>query len=220
MKKNKLRIVVSSGPTREPIDPVRFISNYSTGVLGYKIAEIAQKKGHKVVLVSGPVDLKKPQGIKLIKVETAREMKKVLLSSLKNSDCLIMNAAVCDYRPLKFSRQKLKKENKGLHIELVENPDILKALSSKKANRLMVGFALETENLFNNAFLKLKKKKLDLIVGIKAGRYNSPFGLSKISPWIIDKTGGCEKLSNITKQKLSQKLLDRIEGLWYTKIQS
>lgn len=218
MKRENIKIVITAGPTREPIDPVRFVSNYSTGVLGYTIAEEAKKRGHKVILISGPTCLKYPAGVKMFEIETAFQMQRVLWSEFKTADCLIMNAAVCDYRPFKFSTKKLKKGKKALNIKLVENPDILKNLASAsmKEKKLVVGFSLETEDVEKNAVLKLNKKKLDLIVASKVNSRHIPFGYSKISPYIIDKYGRCEKISNITKQELARKLLDRIETLWYT----
>lgn len=220
MKKEKIKIVVTAGPTREPIDPVRFISNYSTGVLGYTIAEEAKKRGHEVVLISGPTSLKQPKAIKIINIETAVQMQEALVREFKDSNCLIMNAAVCDYKPLKFSKNKLKKDNDSIDIKFIENPDILKSISKIKRNKLLAGFALETENVERNAVLKLKEKNLDLIIASKVDTRHVPFGRAKISPYIIDKYGKREKASNITKRELAGKLLDRIEGLWYTEFKN
>lgn len=216
MKRERIKIVITAGPTREPIDPVRFISNYSTGVLGYTIAREAKNRGHKVVLISGPTCLMHPVGVRMVEIETAFQMQQVLWSEFKTADCLIMNAAVCDYRPFKFSTKKLKKGKKDLNIKLVENPDILRSIASRKGKKLVIGFSLETEYVERNAVLKLNKKRLDLIVASKIDSGHMPFGYSKISPYIIDKYGRCEKMSNITKQELARKLLDRIETLWYT----
>jgi len=218
VKKSKIKILISAGPTREAIDPVRFISNYSTGTFGFEIARQAKRRGHQVTLVSGVTYLKKPAGVKVRKVETALEMQKALCEEIKDNSCLIMNAAVCDYRPLKFFRKKIKKSKKTFNIKLVKNPDILKNLGKLKKNRLLVGFAVETESVIKGAIRKLKEKNLDLIVAAKVSRFYSPFGPHRINAYIIGKQGECQKIINATKQRLSQKLLDRIEELWYTNL--
>lgn len=219
MKKKKIKILISAGPTREPIDPVRFISNYSTGALGYKIAGEAVRRGYKTILVSGVTALAPPSAVKLISVNTALEMQKVLSREFKTSHCLIMNAAVCDYRPHKVLNKKLKKHAKTINIELVRNPDILKSLAKHKKNRFLIGFSLETENVFENAFCKLKDKNLDLVVALKVNKNKTPFGLTRVNALIINKQGETQKIVNITKPELAQKLLDRVEGLWYTNCQ-
>jgi phosphopantothenoylcysteine decarboxylase/phosphopantothenate--cysteine ligase len=219
VKKKKIRILISAGPTREPIDPVRFISNYSTGTLGFQMASLAKKRGHEVTLVSGPTYLKKPAGVRIKRIETALEMKKVLLKEFKKNDCLIMNVAVCDYRPFRISKRKIKKANRIFNLKLIRNPDILKELSRYKKDKLLIGFAIETQNLSKNALRKLKEKNLDLIVASEINQINWPFGWGKISAYIFDSEGQCQKMTNVTKTELSQKLLDRVEGLWYTSTQ-
>ena len=219
MKKIKIKILISAGPTREPLDPVRFISNYSTGTFGFEIAHQAKIRGHKVTLISGPTYLKEPAGVKFSKVETALEMKRALLREFKSSDCLIMNAAVCDYRPLRFFSKKMKKGRKSFDIRLIENPDILKELGKFKKNKLLVGFAVETEHVIKNAFRKLKEKKLDLIIATAVNKFHSPFGSRRINAYIMDKQNGYQKVLDATKREFAQKLLDRIEGLWYTTFQ-
>lgn len=215
MKKKKIKFLISAGPTREPIDSVRFISNYSSGILGYSIANEAVRRGHKVILVSGPVAIERTKGIKCILVKTALEMRTALHKAFKSCDCLVMNAAVCDYRPLKFSKKKIKKTRERFNIELIKNPDILKELSLNKKDKLLIGFAVETEHVFKNAFKKLKSKHLDAIVVSKISRFNVPFGGGRVSVDVIDKDGTVQKIVNSTKAKLSEKLLDRIESLWY-----
>lgn len=215
MKRKKIRFLISAGPTREPIDSVRFISNYSSGILGYSLASEAQRRGHKVILVSGPAAIERPKGIKCVLVQTALEMRSALRKAFKNCDCLVMNAAVCDYRPLKFSKKKIKKTTEKFSLELIKNPDILEELSFDKKDRLLIGFAVETEHVFKNAFKKLKNKHLDAIVVSKISRFNVPFGGGRVSVDIIDKEGAVQKIVNSTKAELSEKLLDRIESLWY-----
>ncbi|MGB9677522.1 MAG: phosphopantothenoylcysteine decarboxylase, partial [Candidatus Ratteibacteria bacterium] len=165
MAGKEIKVLISAGPTREYIDPVRFISNSSTGKMGYLIAEYAKKIGFDVILVSGPTYLRPPEGIKLIKVETAREMQKEILKNFPKADILIMSAAVSDWRPYRKFKNKIKRKKEWI-LKLVPNPDILKSVAKiKKENQKIVGFALETENIIKNAIKKLKEKKLDLIIG-------------------------------------------------------
>lgn len=164
MVSKKIRVLVTAGPTREYIDPVRFISNPSTGKMGYLIAEYAKNIGLDVILISGPTHLKIPEDIKVIKVESAREMYKETIKYFKKIDILIMAAAVSDWRPKRKFKNKLKIKREW-NLKLVPNPDILKNISKlKKENQKIIGFALETENIIDNATKKLKNKKLDLII--------------------------------------------------------
>jgi len=204
MAGKKIKVLISAGPTREYIDPVRFISNPSTGKMGYLIAEYAKKKGFDVILVSGPTYLKPPEGVKLIKVETAEEMQKEILKNFPKVDLLIMAAAVSDWRPFRKFKNKLKRKNQWT-LKLIPNPDILKSVAKiKKESQKVVGFALETENIIKNAEKKLKEKKLDLIIG------NTPdfFGKGKKSDvWFIFKDG---KVINfkIKKEQLPPKIFE------------
>ena len=204
MAGKKIKVLISAGPTREYIDPVRFISNPSTGKMGYLIAEYAKKKGFDVILVSGPTYLKPPEGVKLIKVETAEEMQKEILKNFPKVDLLIMAAAVSDWRPFRKFKNKLKRKNQWT-LKLIPNPDILKSVAKiKKESQKVVGFALETEDIIKNAEKKLKEKKLDLIIG------NTPdfFGEGKKSDvWFIFKDG---KVINfkIKKEQLPPKIFE------------
>ncbi|HOK56434.1 MAG TPA: phosphopantothenoylcysteine decarboxylase [bacterium] len=204
MAGKKIKVLISAGPTREYIDPVRFISNPSTGKMGYLIAEYAKKKGFDVILVSGPTYLKPPEGVKLIKVETAEEMQKEILKNFPKVDLLIMAAAVSDWRPFRKFKNKLKRKNQWT-LKLIPNPDILKSVAKiKKESQKVVGFALETEDIIKNAEKKLKEKKLDLIIG------NTPdfFGKGKKSDvWFIFKDG---KVINfkIKKEQLPPKIFE------------
>ncbi|MCM8771992.1 MAG: phosphopantothenoylcysteine decarboxylase [Candidatus Omnitrophica bacterium] len=198
MDGKKIKILVSAGPTREYIDPIRYISNPSTGKMGYLIAEYAKKNGFDVILVSGPTHLKPPENVKFIKVETAREMQKEILKYFPKVNFLIMSSAVCDWRPYRRFKKKLKRK-KEWNLKLVPNPDILKSVSKiKKENQKVIGFALETDDILKNAEKKLKEKKLDLIIG------NTPdfFGDGKKSEiYFIFKNG------KIIKRKLTKKQL-------------
>ncbi|UCB56704.1 MAG: phosphopantothenoylcysteine decarboxylase [Candidatus Omnitrophota bacterium] len=210
--KKRLNILITAGPTREPIDPVRFISNYSTGFLGYEIAKEAVKRGHRVILISGPTSLLRPQGVRLIDVVTARQMKKELEKVFGWCDCLIMTAAVCDFYVKKTAKKKIKRGNKKeIELKLKQNPDILKSLGGKKGKKMLVGFALETENLQKNAQDKLKEKNLDLIVATQMKINKLPFGKKGIDVLLADSNGYKQEIKAKTKTHLSRVLLERIE---------
>ncbi|MCM8805074.1 MAG: phosphopantothenoylcysteine decarboxylase [Candidatus Omnitrophica bacterium] len=206
MAGEKIKVLVSAGPTREYIDEIRFISNPSSGNMGYLIAEYAKKIGYDVILVSGPTHLKRPNGIKLIKIESAREMEKAILKYFPKVDLLIMSAAVSDWRPYKRFKGKLKRK-KIWNLKLVPNPDILKSVSKiKKENQKIIGFALETENIIKNATKKLKEKKIDLIIG------NTPDFLGegkKSDVFLIFKNGKILKF-NIKKEELPKIIFKHI----------
>ena len=214
-RKKSLNFLISAGPTREPIDPIRFISNYSTGYLGYEIAKAAKKQGHKVVLVSGPVALKKPVGIKRIEVMTAREMLEALKKNIEWADCLIMTAAVSDFRPKIIQKNKIKKKTSISTLQLIKNPDILKCLNAHRKGKIFVGFALETENLHKNALAKLKSKGLDLIIANQKGGKSACFGETINTYHVIDKSFNCSALKDKSKSYLSRQIIDKSQNLWY-----
>ena len=162
--KNEVHCLISAGPTREWLDPVRFISNPSSGKMGYALANAAQAKGFKVTLVSGPVSLPCPTGVERIMVNTAVEMNEVMEQHFPISSLIIMTAAVCDHRPKVFHEQKIKKDKVSDILELVSNPDILQNLGKhKRIDQILVGFAAETENHITHAKIKLQQKNLDWI---------------------------------------------------------
>ena len=162
--KNEVHCLISAGPTREWLDPVRFISNPSSGKMGYALANAAQAKGFKVTLISGPVSLPCPTGVERIMVNTAVEMNEVMEQHFPISSLIIMTAAVCDHRPKVFHEQKIKKDKVSDSIELVSNPDILQNLGKyKRLDQMLVGFAAETENHIAHAKIKLQQKNLDWI---------------------------------------------------------
>jgi phosphopantothenoylcysteine decarboxylase/phosphopantothenate--cysteine ligase len=210
-----LRILITAGPTREFIDPVRFISNSSTGFFGYEIARTAAGKGHKVILISGPTSLIPPKGVKFIPVITAREMRTAVNRFYPSSDCLIMSAAVADYSPAAPAGKKIKKTKGARTIRLKKNPDILLEAGKKKGMRVLVGFAIETENLVANAKAKLRKKNLDFIVAAPLRGKNDPFGDRKARFVIIDRRG---KVKNAAcgKQKLANIIIDNAEKISYS----
>ncbi|MFH1782013.1 MAG: phosphopantothenoylcysteine decarboxylase [Candidatus Omnitrophota bacterium] len=209
-----MKIIVTAGPTIERIDPVRFITNRSTGYMGYSIAEGASRKGHKVTLISGPTKLKQPKVARFIKIETADELLRETKKSLKNSDCLIMCAAVGDFKVKKICKKKIKRKNK-LILELIPNKDLLKELSKNKAKKIFVGFSLETEDLKNRSIKKLKDKRLDLIVANQARKERNIFGDNKLDVLIIDKKGAIERVFKKSKPHIALVLLDKIQKLWY-----
>ncbi|MFH1778227.1 MAG: phosphopantothenoylcysteine decarboxylase [Candidatus Omnitrophota bacterium] len=213
-KKGKLNILVTAGPTREYIDPLRYITNLSTGVMGYEIAKAALCRRHTVTLISGPTNIVPPRNLRVINVTTAQQMKQAVDSVFKNCHCLVMAAAVSDFRPKIIHKHKIK-QKRSLTMTLEKTPDILAGLSSKKGRRIFVGFSLETENLIENAGEKLKNKNLDLIVANEYTRKNNPFGKNKTSLYLIDKAAKKEWFRNITKRKFASIILDKIEKMWY-----
>jgi len=206
-----MRILITAGPTKEFIDPVRFISNSSTGFFGYEIAKAAIRRGHKVTLISGPTSLIAPKKVKFVPVITALEMRAAVNRFYPSSECLIMTAAVADYRPDAPVGKKIKKTKNQLTVRLKKNPDILLEAGKKKGRRILAGFALETENLIANAKEKLKRKNLDFIVAAPLQGKNDPFGNKKARFVIIDR---CGKVKNVAcaKQKLSNIIIDNAES--------
>lgn len=159
-----MRFLVTAGPTREPIDAVRYLSNASSGRMGFACAEAAARAGHEVVLVTGPVDLPDPAGVEVVRVTTGLEMHRAATKAFAKADAVIATAAVCDYRPAKRAAGKLKKGVKRVSMALVPNPDILLEMGRKKGRRVLIGFALEVQRPLANATDKLWRKNLDAIV--------------------------------------------------------
>jgi phosphopantothenoylcysteine decarboxylase/phosphopantothenate--cysteine ligase len=203
-------IMVTAGGTQEPIDPVRYISNRSSGKMGYALAEAARDRGAKVTLVTAPTSLPEPVGVDVVKVNTAQEMHQAVENATSQADALIMAAAVADYRPLKAVKDKIKKGNAGLTLELECIPDIL---GSVKGNLIKVGFAAESSNLVENAKQKLKQKGLDFIVANDITASNSGFGADTNRVTIIDREGKVDSLPLMPKREVANKVLDRVMGL-------
>jgi len=160
---NKKRIVITAGPTHEKIDPVRYISNYSSGKMGYALAKIAVLMGAEVTLISGPTNLTPPQGVRLINIETSEEMFQASMDAAKDSDVFIGAAAVADYSPKNYSNQKIKKNDLDLNLSLKENSDIIASVKKMHSNVFVVGFAAETNNFIEYGVKKLKSKNIDII---------------------------------------------------------
>jgi len=201
----KKRILITAGPTQEPLDPVRFISNRSSGRMGYALARAALSRGAEVTLISGPAQLLPPSGAEVINVQTAKEMRREVLRNFKKADVFISCAAVADYRPKKREKKKIK-GGRNFTLELERNLDILKEVSKKKGKRILVGFALETENLIKNAKAKLREKNLDLIVANPYSQAERETNIVKI----IDKKGRIQNLPRLPKDEVARRILDRI----------
>jgi phosphopantothenoylcysteine decarboxylase/phosphopantothenate--cysteine ligase len=204
-------ILVTAGGTQEPIDPVRYISNRSSGKMGYALAEAARDRGAKVTLVTAPTSLLEPVGVNLVKVNTAQEMHQAVENVTTQADALVMAAAVADYRPTKAAKGKIKKGEAGLTLDLEPTSDIL---NSVKGNFIKVGFAAESTNLVENAKRKLKQKGLDLIVANDITASDSGFGTDTNRVTIIDRKGKVDSLPLIPKREVADKVLDRVAELF------
>ncbi|MEK7842528.1 MAG: bifunctional phosphopantothenoylcysteine decarboxylase/phosphopantothenate--cysteine ligase CoaBC [Deltaproteobacteria bacterium] len=200
------KVLVTAGPTREAIDPVRFISNPSSGRMGYAIARAARRRGAEVVLVSGPSYLKPPRGVTFIKTQTAEDMAEASMRHYPQSTIVIMAAAVSDYRPKISHRKKVKKEEARFNIELERTQDILKEMGRRKRGQFLVGFALETEDMLANARKKLKDKKLDFIIA------NGPasFDGEATRVTVIGKEDEVEELPLLPKNEVAERILDKV----------
>jgi phosphopantothenoylcysteine decarboxylase/phosphopantothenate--cysteine ligase len=204
------KIVVTAGPTVEDIDPVRYISNRSSGKMGYAIAEAARNRGASVVLVSGPTDLDFPD---TIRVRTTEEMRHAVLDNRSGADVVIKAAAPLDFRPKTVATQKIKKKTADLTIELEPTNDILKELGSDKNGTILVGFAAETENHVANGLEKLRAKNLDLIVVNPASGPDSAFDSDMNHATIIDASGQTEEIPLVSKHVMADRILDRVVQL-------
>lgn len=203
-------VVVTAGPTRADIDPVRFISNRSTGKMGYAIAQEARDRGANVTLISGPTNEKAPYGIEVVNITTNAEMREAILSIYNNADIVIKSAAVADYKPKEYSTQKIKKGEGSLEIELVRDNDILMELGLNKKEQVLVGFAAESQNLIENAKKKISKKNLDYIVANDITSKDTGFGSSDNRVIIIDKDGNEYPLDKMSKRDVARNLFDFI----------
>ena len=204
-------IVVSAGGTMEPIDPVRVITNHSSGKMGYALAEAARDRGARVVLVTAPTSLPNPPLVEMVRVNTAQQMCDAVMTRLDNADALIMAAAVADYRPVSAAEQKIKKSDDELNIPLAKTTDILAAA---KGNFVKVGFAAESENLVSNAKVKVQSKGLDLIVANDITVEGSGFGADTNKVSLIDRSLDVEDLPLLTKYEVGNRILDRVARLF------
>ena len=204
------KILVTAGGTQEPIDPVRFIGNRSSGKMGYEIAKAAQLHGAEVVLISGNATVEPPKNLKFIKVESAEQMREKVLAEYDSVDAVIMSAAVSDYRVKNVAAQKIKKDNENLTLELVKNPDILKELGQRKKNQLLVGFAAETQNIIEYAKNKIVEKNLDLIVANDVSQEGAGFSVDTNIISIITRAGQIENFPQMPKSELAEEIILRV----------
>lgn len=205
------RVLITAGPTHEPIDPVRFITNRSSGRMGFALAKMARRRGADVTLISGPTHLPVPRGnVRFISVGTASEMRVAVLEHYKECSVIIKAAAVSDYHPKFVGDQKLKKLNAHAFLELERNPDIIGEIGSLKGDRVLVGFAAETRNLMANARKKLREKHLDLIVANDVSRSDSGFATETNKVVIIDSQGEVDPLPLMSKEEVANIILERV----------
>ena len=204
------KVLISAGPTYSNIDPVRFITNKSTGKMGYYIAEEARDRGADVTLVSGPTNLKPPSGVKVINITTNEEMKEAIFENYDDSNIVIKSAAVADYKIKNYSNDKIKKGDGDLVLTFVRDNDILKLLGEKKTNQIRVGFAAESTNISENARRKLENKNLDYIVANDITSSDTGFGSDDNKVVIFTKDGEEINLEKMSKRKVASKIFDTI----------
>lgn len=210
-------LLVTAGPTREALDPVRFITNHSTGKMGFAIAEKAAQRGAKVYLVAGPSALPTPAGVERVDIESAREMYSSVMQLMDKADIIIKSAAVADYRPAEVSSQKIKKSGDELVVRLEKNPDILQELGSQKGDRVLVGFAMETQDLIENAKAKVLKKNLDFIVANDLKTEGAGFAHDTNVVKIIDSHGSVEEIPLMQKSLIADIILDKALAIHISK---
>ena len=202
-------VLITSGPTIEPIDPVRFLSNHSSGKTGYYIAEVAKKRGiQKIIYITGPSNYV-PENVDVIKVKTALEMREQVLKYYKGIDLVIMAAAVSDYTSAKIYPEKIKKSKDSLTLNLIKNPDILYELGERKKKQILVGFAAETENIFENGQNKFKKKNLDLLVLNEISESNRAFDVNENQVYFLNGKG-IKANKTMDKSEIAEILWDEI----------
>ncbi len=206
-----MKILITAGPTREMLDPVRFLSNLSTGEMGYTLARTAKSLGYQVTLISGPTALEPPPGIRFIPILSAQELKRACEKEFPKNNILVMTAAVCDFTAASLSTQKIQR-TKTNHLQLKQTPDIVAGLARKKGKRIVIGFCLETTNWLGRAQEKLKRKGLDGIVANYYHKGHVPFGKRKINTAFLD-TRKTHHLKHLSKSQVSVRLVRWIEQL-------
>ena len=206
------KVVVTAGPTMVPIDPVRILTNRSSGKMGYSIAEEARDRGAEVVLISGPTSLRKPNGIKVIDIKTNEDMFNAIKNEFKDADIVIKSAAVADYKAKNYSNEKIKKTGDDLNLIFERDRDILKTLGDMKENQILVGFAAESSNLKENAKDKLDRKNLDYIVANDISKSETGFASDENKVTIISKSGEEVSLEKMSKREVAKNIFDIIKG--------
>lgn len=204
------RLLITAGPNHEPLDPVRYISNRSSGKMGYALARLGVRRGAQVTLISGPTSLAPPAGVRMISVQTAAEMRQAVLKEFRKATAVLMAAAVADFHPEKFARQKIKRGEGTLKLNLRPNPDILRELGMRKNGRILIGFAAETESLVANAKKKLRDKNLDLIVANDVTEIGSGFDGDTNKAAILDHTGAVHHFPLMSKDELADRIYDHL----------
>ena len=208
-----LKLLVTAGPTVEYIDPVRIVTNRSTGKMGYALATAAWRRGAEVTLISGPTHLDPPMGVKTVKIQTAEQMREAVLHDYHRQDVVIKAAAVSDYKPLKKAQEKEKKKTSAITVEMGPTPDILEELGRQKGEVVLVGFAAETTNHRANALNKIEKKNLDMIVVNDVSQEDRGFAADSNEVRIIDRKGTEEVVPLMSKEDVADRILERIKGL-------
>ncbi|NFP91434.1 bifunctional phosphopantothenoylcysteine decarboxylase/phosphopantothenate--cysteine ligase CoaBC [Clostridium sporogenes] len=203
-------VLVTAGPTLAPIDPVRYITNKSSGKMGYAIAKEARDRGAKVTLVSGPTNLRTPLGVDIIKINTNEEMLKAVKDNFKNQHIVIKSAAVADYKPKEYKEHKIKKTGDDLNLALIRDKDILKELGLIKENQILVGFAAESKDLLDNAKSKLEKKNLDFIIANNILSKETGFASEDNLVTIISRDGHIKNLEKMSKREVAKEIFDTI----------
>ena len=204
-------ILVTAGPTQEPLDPVRYITNYSSGKMGYALAIMARRRGAFVTLVSGPTELPVPKGVAFVPVKTAIEMRDAVMGRLAKATVVIKAAAVADYRPEECKKLKIKKNEEKMTVSLKRNPDILAEIAKMKGHRSLVGFSMESDHVVENARKKLLKKGMDFIVANDVTEPGAGFQVDTNVVWILDREGREEKLPLMDKMDVAGAILDRVK---------
>jgi len=206
-------LLITAGPTREEVDPVRYLTNRSSGKMGYALAEAGLRRGARVILVSGPVSLDPPLSAEFVPVRTAEEMRKAVFEHLPQATVVLMAAAVADYRPAKPSAQKIKRGSAPLTLELAPTPDILAEIATQKGGRTLVGFAAETTDLAENARVKLVRKGADLVVANDVTQQGAGFDVDTNIVTLVRADGSQLELPQMSKQDLATRLLDEVVAL-------
>jgi phosphopantothenoylcysteine decarboxylase / phosphopantothenate---cysteine ligase len=206
-------VLVTAGPTEEPLDPVRFISNRSSGKMGYALAQAAAQRGARVILVSGPVQLREPAGVSVIHVRTAVEMRAAVMEHLAEASIIVKSAAVADYHLTRVPQHKVKKTAARMSLELDPTPDILAELGQKKGDRLLIGFAAETENLIESARQKLKTKNCDLVVANLVNQEGTGFESDQNEVVLVLRTGETIPIARAPKREIADRIFDQVMKL-------
>ena len=206
-------VLITAGPTQEPLDPVRFMSNRSSGKMGYALADAAVARGARVILVSGPVSLSPPYGVETIRVTTALEMRDVVMERLAESTIIIKSAAVADYHVASVPSQKVKKTAAKVSIDLDPTPDILAECGQKKGDRILIGFAAETQNMVEEAKRKMKSKNCDMVVGNLVSQQGIGFESDQNEVTLVLRTGEVERVAQAPKREIADRILDRVQRL-------